>query len=110
MNTSHLIEIMNSFVNITTTNLPNLSFGIFVSSVVILSGVITIIFFPHKKDIEYDTVDIEQESHDMAEIRLKSLEHNMGRLAALYTNLEKVTKNNEKSISNIQNFINESSE
>jgi adenylate kinase len=113
MNVSGLIEIMTQFVNVTTTNTPNLSFGIFISSVVILSGVVTIIFSRHEKDIECDEVQESvngiNEHSDVNEIRLKSLEHNIGTLAALYTNLEKLTKNNEKTISNIQNFINESS-
>lgn len=108
MNTSGLIEIMNHFVNVTTTNVPNISFGIFVSSIIILSGVVTIIFSRHEKDIESEYLEC-SESNNLAEIRLKSLEHNMGTLAALYTNLEKATKNNEKTISTIQNFINESS-
>ena len=88
---------------------PNFSFGIFVSSVVILSSAVTVICCSKNEDIESDD-DKEVFTKQKKEIRLKGMEHTIGTLSVLYSNLEKLTKSNERQIQNIQNYINESSE
>lgn len=105
MNVHQVIAIPLDILNYYLT--PNISSMIFISSVAILSGAATIILC--SKDVE-DVENVEDVEDNKNEIRLQSMEHNIGKLSALYTDLEKTIKKNTKNIQMIQEFINESSE
>lgn len=103
-------QVIANFIPLETISsylTPNISFMIFISSLAILSGAATVILC--SKDVE-DVEDNEYHQNDKNEIRLQSIEHNIGKLSALYTDLEKATKNNSRNIQTIQEYINESSE
>ena len=106
-------QVIANFIPLETISsylTPNISFMIFISSLAILSGAATVILC--SKDVEdvEDVEDNEYHENDKNEIRFQSIEHNIGKLSALYTDLEKATKKNSKDIQTIQEYMNESSE
>ena len=103
-------QVIANFIPLETISsylTPNISFMIFISSLAILSGAATVILC--SKDVEENEYH-EYHENDNNEIRLQAIEHNIGKLSALYTDLEKATKNNSRDIQAISQFINESSE